>query len=312
MFATITLNPALDCTWTVEGELKVGCVHKVVAESIMPGGKGVNVAKAIAGSGKDVVAGGILGLGEVKLYTTFLEELNIKYNFMTIHQPTRRNLMLVDNSGNELKVNHPGFPDLQYDAQKLADYCLDLVKPCEVVVLSGSLPIRFPNDTYAHLIGLFKSEGKKVVLDTSGRALMTGVVALPDIIKPNRSELKDILGFYPDSKSCMIMELRNLAQRHKVVIVTEGSVGAWFASGEDVFFGVAPSVRVVETTGAGDALLGKFCAEYFGDSDGCLSEELMAMSIAAGSACVEHKGTPALENARINELASAVEIRREG
>lgn len=47
-FVTVTLNPALDCTVRVAGSLTPGAVHSVVGERVTPGGKGINVAMALA------------------------------------------------------------------------------------------------------------------------------------------------------------------------------------------------------------------------------------------------------------------------
>ena len=57
---TITLNPALDRTVTIP-KFTTGAVNRVEHISDRPGGKGINVAAALAGQGQGVAALGFLG-----------------------------------------------------------------------------------------------------------------------------------------------------------------------------------------------------------------------------------------------------------
>ena len=56
MIVTVTPNPSIDRTVTLPGELVRGAVHRVGSVSSEPGGKGVNVARALTLAGLDVVA----------------------------------------------------------------------------------------------------------------------------------------------------------------------------------------------------------------------------------------------------------------
>ena len=59
---TVTLNPAIDQTITVEA-LKPGSVHRAKSVLYNAGGKGVNVASCLADWGTPVIAAGLLGSG---------------------------------------------------------------------------------------------------------------------------------------------------------------------------------------------------------------------------------------------------------
>ena len=120
-------------------------------------------------------------------------------------------------------------------------------------------------------------------------------------------ELIEMTGLPLKTAADVSQVLRQLALKHRVVIMSDGAKGAWFASRGAVFFCQAPEVKIVDTTGAGDALLGRFCASYFAPSGGRLTKDIMAQAVAAGSAAVEQPGTPVPDEARIATLAAQVQ-----
>ncbi len=306
MFITLTLNPAIDQTLAVDGELAIGRVHAVRAETRTPGGKGVNVAKMLAANGKPVIAGGLLGRDQLAFYKSALAPMGIACHFLAVPHPTRTNTMITDRHGRELKLNQPGFPGLVYTESVLSVYVRSWLKPGAVVVLSGSLPARFPADTYAKLARRLHAAGCAVVLDTSGPALAKALREKPEVIKPNRRELETALGVSLKSINAMKRALQKLMAAHEAVIVSDGARGAWFASRGAILFAKSPDVPRVDTTGAGDTLLGQFCADYFPVRQ--LTPDIAARAVAAGAAAVEQRGTPLISISRVLALAKRAAI----
>ena len=56
MIVTVTPNPSIDRTVTLTGPLTRGAVHRVSSVTTEPGGKGVNVARALTLAGVDATA----------------------------------------------------------------------------------------------------------------------------------------------------------------------------------------------------------------------------------------------------------------
>ena len=56
MIVTVTPNPSIDRTVTLTAPLTRGAVHRVSSVTTEPGGKGVNVARALTLAGLDTVA----------------------------------------------------------------------------------------------------------------------------------------------------------------------------------------------------------------------------------------------------------------
>jgi len=79
----------------------------------------------------------------------------------------------------------------------------------------------------------------------------------------------------------------DLAEFCQSVVITAGAEGAWCARGTTVTAVPAPATTVVDTTGAGDALVGALTASL--DRSGNLVEACRA-GVAAGSRAVQQRG----------------------
>lgn len=306
MFVTFTLNPAVDQGLLVTGELALNRLHTVKLETSTPGGKGVNVAKMLATNGKEVTAAGLLGEDQIAFYNKRLSQQGILCRFLALPHPTRINLMISDGQGHEQKFNRPGFPDLSFDQAALCNYAQGFAVKDDIIIMSGSRPVQFPTNTYAIMTRLFQAAGCHTVIDTSGPALAAALAEKPGVIKPNRHELEAILGVSLESTSAMQQALHKLSLNHEAVIISDGARGAWFAGRGRIGFAAAPAVPCVDTTGAGDTLLGQFCADYFPARQ--LTPGIMARAVAAGAAAVEHHGTPVIPLSRVLELAEQVQV----
>ncbi|MEI6564580.1 MAG: hexose kinase [bacterium] len=307
MFVTITLNPAIDQAITVTGALALHNVHTVETETSSPGGKGVNVAKMLAANGYPVIAAGLLGDDRLAFYESALSPIGVACRFLTVPHPTRVNLMISDGQGLEMKFNRPGFPTLAFNESTLLAYASSLASPGAVIIISGSLPALFPPDTYARLLRHFRALNCLTVADTSGPALAAALLEKPNVIKPNREELENVLGESLESKEALLRTLHKLTTNHEAVIVSDGARGAWFAGQGRIWFATSPVVPCLDTTGAGDMLLGQFCADYFRTR--VITPEIIARAVAAGAAAVEQRGTPAISLDRVVELARLVQLK---
>ena len=249
-----------------------GCVIKNAADAFAPGGKTVNVARWLAKRGATVVCGGLLGEDNAVMFEKELKKYGIEDRFVRIPGSTRVNEMFVTPQGS-FKVNRPANGGKYRGLDGLGS-----VEGFDVVVLSGSLPKDWPADTYRNLAEAAKKSGATVVLDASGEALVEGVKAHPDVIKPNAEECEALVGFVPKTPDDFRRATEALKAFCDYPIISDGGAGCWF----DGEFVVAPKVEVLDTTAAGDMLLAEWC--YSGD---------VRMAVAAGSAaCMMPGGTP--------------------
>ena len=250
-FTTITLAPALDRTVRLDSPLMTSDVCRVRDESVEAGGKGLNVAKMLARLGCPVAAGGLLGDANCEPFERMLHDYGIENRFVRVHGETRRNLMLLGTDGVERRINFPAFPDLEFDDYLLRQIALLAVKRTDAVVISGSLPQRFPARAVADLMAELHALGKDIVLDTSGEALSLAAEAGPILVKPNRKEAEQLSGIRIDTDrdaAAAAQKLLDTGLQQVYISLSADGVCAAAANGERAKW-PCPRVHVVNATG---------------------------------------------------------------
>ena len=145
-------------------------------------------------------------------------------------------------------------------------------------VCCGSLPPGAPVDFYARLIAL-GSEDRRIAVDTSGEALGAAVCARAALIKPNTAELAELVGRPLATIGDVNAAARELIERGAhAVLVSLGPDGALLVDARTASHAEASIDDVVNTVGAGDALLAGFLAAG-GGSDAL--RNAIAWSVAA-------------------------------
>lgn len=188
MIVTVTPNPALDHTWEMP-ELILGESHRVTSGAVRAGGKGINVSRILhaAGCPTRVVttAGGATGA----LLRAELEASGIPHDIVEVSAPTRRSVAAVVSDRCQATVlNETGAELAPCDIDAL-DTAWRRAPYAAVVALCGSLPPGFPPVRLARMVRDAQARGCRVVVDTSGPALMAAAAAGADVLKPNRAEL---------------------------------------------------------------------------------------------------------------------------
>ena len=280
MIVTMTPNPSLDQTVEVDS-LRRGQVLRVAASHVDPGGKGVNVSRALAAHGRKtaavVCAGGANGRRLIEL----LDAAGVAVRQAAVTGETRVNLSLAEPDGVVTKVNLPG-PELS-DVDVLLDMVL---KSCEAdtewVAGCGSLPPGAPEDTYRRLVTRAREAGVRVAIDSSGPALATSLAAGPDLIKPNKEELAECAGLPVRTLGDAVRAAQALRSRGaRTVLASLGADGAVLVGEAGAVHGEAPVEAARSTVGAGDALLAGFLAGG-GHGAGALAKALAWGAAATG------------------------------
>lgn len=251
---TVTLNPAIDRTVTISN-FTAGTVNRVEDSRSNPGGKGVNVASALADYGLKVAATGFLGLENAKSFEELFQRKSIADHFVRIAGQTRVGIKIMDPAQHETTdINFPGPATTASDQQTLKNRLVKLEAPC--FVLAGSLPPGIDPTFYRELILELKARGTRVILDTSGAPLAPALEAKPFLIKPNIDELEALLGTKLPDESAVIAAARELIARGiEMVVVSMGKNGACFVTATEAMTARPPDVEVQSTVGAGDAMV---------------------------------------------------------
>lgn len=249
MIVTVTLNPALDITYTVP-RLEPGTTHRprVFAQA---GGKGVNVARTLHVLGHEVRAVLPLGGPDGAVVAGELAEAGIPRTIVPIGGATRRTVTVVERApdGVATAFNESG-PELTAgEWEGLAAVIARLAADASVLVLSGKLPAGAPYDAYAELVKVARSCGVPVILDTEGPALLAGLAAGPTLVKPNAHELAEATGLDDPQQAAEVL----LSSGAEAVTASFGPEGLAAFTAEGAWQATPPSVSGGNPTGAGDA-----------------------------------------------------------
>ena len=289
MIVTLTPNPSIDRTISVT-ELRHGEVNRATDSRIDPGGKAINVARALTANGTDAVAVLPTGGPEGRLMEALLGRSGTAYTAVPITGTTRMNVAIIEPDGTTTKVNEPG-PTLAADEIEALLAAVDshLADGAHWLVGSGSLTPGLIEDFYATLVRRGHAAGAKVAIDTSGPSMAAAGSAHPDLIKPNHEELEELVGAPMRTLGDVVVAAQRLvAGGIATVVVSLGKHGAIAVSSEGVFQASGHVARPVSTVGAGDSLLAGFLHAVCRDAG---TAEALATGVAWGSAAVSLPGS---------------------
>lgn len=262
---TVTLNPAIDQTVRLV-RLQPGHVHRARSSRDDAGGKGVNVAACLADWGVPTTALGVLGDGNDGVFSALFAERSIADGCLRIPGHTRTNIKLVEEaSGETTDINLPGLSLCDADLDAVSGRLATLLQPGLPVVLSGSLPAGLPADAWAQLQAQAGAAGARVLLDTSGDALVAALSgaqgALPYAVKPNRHELEAWTGTSLPDRSALLAAGQALVERGvALVAISMGIDGALFIDRSGALVARPPRLAQGSTVGAGDAMVAGIAA----------------------------------------------------
>ncbi|KGJ78362.1 1-phosphofructokinase [Cryobacterium roopkundense] len=301
MIVTLTPNPSLDRTIELAEPLTRGEVQRAVGAHHEPGGKGVNICRALEAS--DVKCLAILPGDSDDPVLVALRSQKVPHLGLPIGQALRSNVAITEPDGTTTKVNEPG-PALSPRQQAdLIELVLEKAQGASWLVLAGSLPPGVPVDFYSDIISALRarygSAAPRVAVDSSGAPLAAAALAAPDLLKPNAEELAELTGFADAETLESDPELTVEAARTLVaggvvaVLATLGSRGAVLVTAEGAWLAQTPPMIAVSTVGAGDSALAGY---LLSTNAGASPVDCLRQAAAHGAAAASLPGStvPAL------------------
>jgi 1-phosphofructokinase len=285
MIVTLTLNPSVDRTVEVE-TLARGEVMRAVGVRVDPGGKGINVSRALASHGIPTRAVVTVGGAEGEHLVALLRGTGIEIVPVPIQGAIRSNITVAEPDGTTTKLNEPG---AQLSAEELAAVIRAVrtaAESADWLVASGSLPTGTPATFYADLVSMLAGSGTRVAVDTSGAALEAVLAAGPTLVKPNRDELAGVTGRRLGTIADVVgaaSRLRDLGAG--AVLASLGADGAVLVDEDGAIHGRTPAVPPLSSVGAGDAMLAGFLA------GGGKGADALVEGLAWGAAAVLQPGS---------------------
>ncbi|OES44256.1 1-phosphofructokinase [Domibacillus iocasae] len=278
MIYTCTLNPAVDYVVRVE-DFQAGGLNRSESADMYAGGKGINVSRVLKRLGSDTCAIGFAGGFTGEFIKNELDREGVFHRFTSIQGVTRINVKLKSNA--ETEINGPAPAISEEDANRLVQLTSELTKR-DWLHIGGSVPSSLPADYAGTLIDAARSQGARVVVDTSGAALKALLPYNPFFVKPNHHELSELFDTEINTKEEAAFIAKKLVDGGtENVIVSMGGDGAVFVNKEGAYYAESPKGTVKNTVGAGDSMVAAFMAKI---DAGLKPHEAFHWAVAAGSA----------------------------
>ena len=260
-----------------------------------PGGKGSNQAVQVARLGGDVEFVALIGedaFGDVAVKLYAQEKVGTTYLIRTKERNTGVGFIVLNSEGDNFIILDPGANALFSPAH--VDKAVNRIRKSSVVITQ----LEIPAATAAHAMKMGKQAGATTILNPAPAApFPPDAFSSVDIATPNHTELRVLLGRRPDDPTDskdLCSEL--LKAGVGTVILTRGEEGVMIVRGDGAKEIPAMAVKVVDTTGAGDAFSGTLAAWL---AEGMELEDAAKRAAAAGAlACTKLGVIPALPYAK--------------
>jgi 1-phosphofructokinase family hexose kinase len=311
MIITVTLNAAMDKTLEVPS-FTPGRRHRTVDQTTMPGGKGVNIARAIKQLGQPVIATGLAGGATGTRIVEALDAESILNDFVRIQDESRTNTAVLDpTTGLQTEINERGPAVSAQEFSLFCDKLLYLSRGASMCVFAGSLPRGIEQGVYHSLIRDVRRLGVTTVIDTDGEPLRLAMRAEPDVVSPNELESEELVGheFNDDQdRALAVTEMTRLGAREAIMTVSDGC----FARILEVGAPALHRVRIEEqearsAVGSGDAFLAGYVAARYAGED---PVDCLRFGVACGAESTQHFGAGIIDPGRVDRLLSDVENER--
>ncbi len=308
MIYTFTANPSLDKLYILE-ELKAGQYNRGEVARYDPGGKGINVSRCLKAFGVESVILGFFAGSTGDWLIKTLRKQGLTVDPVNIAGESRSNITLIERAaGRMTKLNENGPSVDQAAYQSILLKALERTRPGDIWVLSGSLAPGMPDDFYARLVDAIKSRQGMAFLDSSGKWLIHGYRAVPDLLRINTEEAEIILDRKLITREDLFEALAAISRSGiSLSAISLGPKGAIFSDSESLYEVNAPKVTEETTVGAGDAMM---AAIIYGYIQKWPMEKIAAWSVAAGSASVMQAGTAAVSPDQVLPLLDQVNVKK--
>jgi 1-phosphofructokinase family hexose kinase len=302
-------NPSVDRLIEVEA-LAPGEIHRPTSLVVVPGGKGLHVARVCAALGCAVTATGILAGHAGRWISDALADEGVPARFAWGPGETRSCLSVADQATGALtEFYESGTAGTDEAWSDLVGIVAELNGVARWLTLSGSLLPETPADGYAGLIGRAASAGVPAAIDSRGTWLAAALEAGPALVKINADEASELLDAPVGDRDRAVAAARAIRDRAggdgHAVAITLGEAGMVLVDPDGRALAGSAPARGRYPVGSGDALLAGLVTAL---ANGEPWVSAAALGLGAGAANAEIAGAGRLDPARARELAAMADV----
>ncbi len=251
----VTPNAALDRTLVVP-DFAVGHISRIKRGVVVPGGKGLNMMRAVKILGGHPLSMGLLGGHTGRMVAAMVQEAGYKAEWTWFDGETRTCTIIANADGVSTVINESGQVGSS-DWRALADDVWRVAESQTVsaICFCGSLPEGAPADAPADAVQRLKALGKRVWIDTSGPTLSNAIAAKPFAIKVNAEELAAAMNLDAQKRTEVIDAAKALLDEGiQILVISLGAEGALLFA-KDVFLkATPPRIQPIDPIASGDCL----------------------------------------------------------
>ena len=217
------------------------------------GGKGLNQSIALAKSGLDVYHAGRVGF-DGQPFIDYLKEYGVKVDYLKKDKETATGHAIIQVSHSENCIILYGGANQLIDEAQI-DEVLTHFEKGDLLLIQNEI------SSLAYLITKAHEKGLRIAFNTApmDEKILGYPLDLIDIFVVNEVEGKGLANVSSDQVEDVIAGLQK-AYPSKEIILTVGSQGSYYISGDMVIHQDAYRVEAVDTTAAGDTFTGFYLA----------------------------------------------------
>lgn len=252
---TIVPKPAVDKTAVIPN-FRLGEINRPQELIVLPGGKGLNVARSARTLGAEVFSCLLLAGHAGRWMMQALAEEGIPAVAAWAPGETRTALSVIDPlNGRLTEVYEDASPVTAEAWGAFEDLAVEHAARAGWICFSSGLPDGAPADGYARIAA--RSGFKPVLLDMHGRGIQQSLAGRPLVVKINQDEAAETTGLPAGTPAEALEAARRLRQMGaQAAVITLGPLGAVGVGADGAAFGwKAPQVAAVSAVGSGDAFL---------------------------------------------------------
>jgi 1-phosphofructokinase family hexose kinase len=305
----VAANPSIDRFFEVE-RFVPGAIHRPTLSVAVPGGKGLNAARAAYALGADLVAVAILRGHAGRWIEEALAEHGLRLRAAWAKGETRTCVSIRDPATDGLtEIYDRGEPLSPSDWGAMEVLVAEeLAAGGEMVTISGGIPPGVDDEAIARICRVTRDARARTLIDIHGSALRRALAESPWVVKINDVEAGELLGAPVESDDSAVQAARELRARGaSIAIVTRGAAGAIASSVDGEYRLRPPGLPGSYAVGSGDAFLGGLSTALVG---GRSLVEALALAGGAAAANALVPGPGAFEPGSAQRLAEAVTVER--